>query len=70
MASGVEPGELDRVLDRLGARIEERAPCLSGNGDAGAETLRKRDVALVRDDREVRVEKTFRLLHDLFHDPG
>ena len=62
----VEPRELDSVLDRLGAGIEERSTRLPGDRCQRAETLRELDVALVRDDREVRVEKPVGLLGDRF----
>ena len=59
---GVEAGELDRVLDRLGAGVEERR--LGGAAERGAleQALGELDVELVRDDREVGVREALELL--------
>ena len=64
----VEARELDGVLDRLGAGVEERSTRLPGDRSQRAETLSELDVALVRDDREIRVEKPVGLLGDRFDD--
>ena len=45
----VQPGELDGVLDRLGAGVEERGARLSADRDERAEPFRELDVALVGD---------------------
>ena len=60
----IEACELDRILDRLGAGVEEGGACLAGDRRERTEPLRKLDVALVRDDGEVRVQETVRLLGD------
>ena len=58
----VRAGELDRVLDRLGAGVEERR--LGGAGDRRDrdQPLGELDVDLVRDDREVGVREARELL--------
>ena len=66
---GVQARELDRVLDRLGARVEERRARLARDRHERAEPLGELDVQLVRDDREVGVEKALRLLLDRLDDP-
>ena len=58
----VGAGELDRVLDRLGAGVEERRLQRAGDRDALREPLGERDVRLVRDDREVGVGEAIELL--------
>ena len=68
-ASGVEPRELHRVLDRLGARVEEGRPRLAGDRGERAEPLGELDRRLVRDDREVRVQEARRLLRHRLDDP-
>ncbi len=68
LALRVEARELDGVLDRLGAGVEERSTRLPGDRSQRAEPLRELDVALVRDDREVRVEEPVDLLGDRFDD--
>ena len=70
LALRVEPRELDRVLDRLGARVEERAARLAADRRQRAEPLGELDVALVRNDREVRVEEAVDLLGDRRDDAG
>ena len=62
--------ELDRVLDRLGARVEEARPELARDRDELDEALRERDVVLVRDDREVRVGEALGLVADRLDDAG
>ena len=64
----VQARELDRVLHRLGAGVEERAARLAADGDERAEPLRELDVALVRDDCEVGVEEAVDLLGDRLDD--
>ena len=64
----VEPRELDGVLDRLGAGVEERAARLAADRGERAEPLGELDVALVRDDGEVGVEEAIDLLGDRLHD--
>ena len=66
---GVQPCELDRVLDRLRPRVEERAPRLTGDRCKRAEPLGDLDVELVGDDGEVGVEKALGLVVDRLHDP-
>ena len=67
-ATGVQPGELDRVLDRLGARVEERGPGRAGNRDERAQALRELDVGLVGDDRVVGVKEALGLVDDRLDD--
>ena len=62
--AGVQTRELDRVLDRLGARVEERGARLAGDRGERAEPLGELDVELVRDDGEVGVDEALRLLLD------
>ena len=54
--------ELDRVLDGLGARVEERGLDRAGERRESRQPLGVLDVDLVRDDREVGVEEACRLL--------
>ena len=54
--------ELDRVLDRLGAGVEERRLGRAGERRDRVEPLGVLDVDLVRDDREVGVEEARGLL--------
>ena len=56
-AARVRARELDRVLDRLGARVEEGRPQVASNRDELDQPLGKGDVVLVRDDREVRMRE-------------
>ena len=65
-ALGVGPRELDGVLDRLGARVEECGLRLPRDRRCRNETLGERDVDLVRHDREVGMEELRRLLGDRF----
>jgi hypothetical protein len=58
----VRLGELDGVLHRLGARVEEPCANLAGDRRDLGQALRERDVVLVRDDREVRVREERGLL--------
>ena len=64
----VEARELDRVLDRLGAGVEEGAARRPADRDEGPEALGELDVALVGDDREVGVEEAVDLLGDRLDD--
>jgi hypothetical protein len=66
---GVRARELDRVLDRLGARVEERRPGRPRDRSKRAEALRQRDVDLVRDDGEVGVAEVRKLLLGGLDDP-
>ena len=61
-ALGMRTRELDGVLDRLGARVEERGLHRAGDRRGRDEPLGERDVRLVGDDREVGVEEASRLL--------
>src|SRR5205823_15062640 len=63
-----EPRELDRVLDRFGARVEERGLRRTAERRRPAQPLGKRDVDLVRGDREVRVREAAGLLLDRRYD--
>ena len=54
--------ELDRVLDRLGAGVEERGLRRPGDRNGAHEALRESGVDLVRDDREVGVHEALGLL--------
>ena len=60
--------ELHRVLDRLGAGVEERAARLAADRDERAEPLGELHVALVRHDGEVRVQEAVGLLGDRLDD--
>ena len=62
--------ELDRVLDRLGARVEECCTLLARDRRQLEQPLGKADVVLVRDDREIGVREAFRLLADRLHHAG
>ena len=59
---GVRARELDRVLDRLGAGVEERGLRRARERGHCHEPLRQRDVELVRNDREVGVREAVELL--------
>ena len=58
----VRARELDRVLDGLGAGVEERRLRRTAERRQRDEPFRERHVRLVRDDREVRVEEARGLL--------
>ena len=60
--AGVQARELDRVLDRLRARVEERRARLTADRRQRAEALGELDVGLVGDDRVVRVQEQGGLL--------
>ena len=64
----VETRELDRVLHGLGAGVEEGAAGLTADRDERAEALRELDIALVRNDGEVGVEKAVDLIGDRLDD--
>ena len=66
--SGVQAGELDGVLDRLRAGVEERRARLAGDRSEGAEPLGQRYRRLVGDDGEIGVEEAGRLLDDRLDD--
>ena len=68
VSSRVEPGELDRVLDRLGARVEERTPGRSRDRDERSEPLGQLDVTLVRNHGEIGVKKSRGLFRDRLDD--
>ena len=61
--------ELDRVLDRLRPGVEERSLGRPPERRQRDQPLRERDVHLVRDDREVRVQEPCRLLLNRLDDP-
>ena len=64
----VGAGELDRVLDRLGAGVEEAGAHLARDRGQLDQALSQADVVLVRDDREVGVGEALGLLaHRLDH---
>ena len=63
-----EPRDLDGVLDRLGARVEERCARRACERRQLAEALGELDVAVVRDDREIGVEESGSLLLDRLDD--
>ena len=65
---GEGPCELDRVLDRLRAGIEERRLRRTGDRRQGDEPLGKRHVRLVGDDREVGVHEARSLFLYRFDD--
>ena len=58
----VRARELDRVLDRLRSRVEERRSRLAVDGRELDQPLRELDVDLVRDDREIGVAEPRELL--------
>ena len=60
--AGVDARELDRVLDGFRAGVEERCLRRRAKRRRGDQPLRKRDVDLVRDDREVGVGELGELL--------
>jgi hypothetical protein len=64
----VRASELDGVLDRLGAGVEERGFHRAGDRRGRDEALGERDVELVRHDREVGVEEARGLLLHGFRD--
>ena len=68
LALRVQPRQLHRVLDRLGAGVEERAARLATDRDERAEPLGELHVALVRHDGEVRVQEAVGLLGDRLDD--
>ena len=60
--------ELDRVLDRLGARVEERGARLARDRRQREQPLGQADVVLVREDGEVGVREALDLIaHGLDH---
>ena len=65
----VQPRELDRVLDRLRTRVEERATSVARDGHQLAEALRQLDIALIRHHGVVGVQEAVDLLADRFDDP-
>ena len=65
----VRASEFDGVLDRLGSGVEERGLRRSPEGRQRDQPLGERDVNLVRDDREVRVQEPRRLLLNRLDDP-
>ena len=67
LAPGRVPGDLDRVLHRLRARVEQRGPLLVIARRARRELLADRDVLLVRGDHEAGVGEPGDLLADPLH---
>jgi hypothetical protein len=67
-AAGEGARELDRVLDRLGAGVEERRLRRGAKRRGLDESLGEGDVGLVGDDREVGVGELCKLLLRGFHD--
>ncbi len=65
----VRPCELDGVLDRLRAGVEEGGLRRAGDRGSLEQPLGELDVELVRDDREVGVGETVELLADGGDDP-
>ena len=68
--AGEEPGELDRVLDGLGAGVEERRLRRTGERRARNQLLGELDVGLVGDDREIGVGEAAELLLRRLDDAG
>ena len=66
---GERPRELDRVLHRFGARVEERHLAVPAAAQPH-QALRQLHVGLVRDHREVGVREPLRLPPDGLHHPG
>ena len=66
-ASGKGARDLDRVLDRLGARRDEHRAILLARVDKRVQPFRQRDIALIRSDMETRVRERFRLFQDRRH---
>jgi hypothetical protein len=62
MAAGDGAGDLDGVLDGLGARVHEEGSALEVAGHELVQALRQLDVALVRRHLEARVGEARRLL--------
>ena len=58
----VRARELDRVLDRLGARVEEADAELARDRSQRDQSFGEAHIVLVRNDREVRVRKAGHLL--------
>ena len=58
----VRPGDLDRVLDRFRAGVEQRRPLLARAGREPVELFGDRDVPLVRCDHEAGVGEPGRLI--------
>ena len=67
-AAGRDSCDLDRILDCLGARVEERGSRRAGERDDPTEPLGELDVHGVRHDREVGVDELGRLLLDRLDD--
>ena len=70
VASRRQPGDLDRVLDGLGARIEQHGALLEVAGGDLVELLGDGHVALVRRHHEAGVREVRRLLGDCRRDGG
>ena len=68
--AGRDARDLDGVLDRLGAGVEERRPRRAGERDDPAEPLCELDVRRVGHDREIGVDEPGRLLLDRLDDAG
>ncbi len=64
LPAGGVPGDLDRVLDRLGAGVEQRRALLVGARRQLVQLLGDRDVPLVRRDHEAGVGERRHLLLD------
>ena len=68
--AGVGAGDLDGVLDRLGAGVEQRRPLLVAAGGQLGELLAHVDVAVVRRDHEAGVRERPDLVDDPLDDLG
>jgi hypothetical protein len=64
LPSGECPGHFHRVLDRLGAAVDEESPLLAGARGNPVEPLGELDVRLVGGDREADVGKAVELIPD------
>jgi hypothetical protein len=69
VALGVRPRDLDRVLDRLGAGVEQHGLLREVSRRQRGELLAHRDVPLVGRDHEAGVRERVRLLVDPLDDP-
>ena len=67
---GEGAGNLDGVLDGLGARVEQCRPGLAPDGSETVQVLADRDVALIRGDHETGMSELGHLRRDRVDDPG
>ena len=70
LPAGGQARDLDRVLDGLGARVEEGCARRAGEGSKLSEPLRKLDVPGIGNDGEIGVDEPRCLLLDRLDDVG